>query len=67
MKAIGALFKKLSRVSKFKPQTLSKDPVCGMLPTDIITYEYQGIKYTFCSDHCKEQFISNPNNYIRNL
>lgn len=40
------------------------DPVCGMRPTEGISFIYKGIKYSFCSDHCKRQFEQDPENYI---
>lgn len=47
-----------------KPIRASKDPVCGMKPTDNIHFVYEGVKYSFCSDHCKQQFENNPEAYI---
>ena len=28
-------------------------------------YEYQGKKYGFCSDYCKEQFAKEPEKYLK--
>lgn len=47
-----------------KKSTPSKDPVCGMQPTDTVTSTYQGMIYKFCSDHCKQQFDADPEQYI---
>lgn len=44
--------------------TPSKDPVCGMKPTDSVSSTYQGVTYKFCSDHCKQQFEEDPNAYV---
>lgn len=42
-----------------------RDPVCGMqIKGDAITAEYQGKNYYFCSEHCREQFIAMPNNFV---
>lgn len=41
-----------------------KDPVCGMLATDEITFEYQGQTHAFCSDYCRQQFRDNPGAYV---
>ena len=42
----------------------SKDLVCGMASTDGIDFVYAGIKYSFCSDYCRQQFQQNPEDYI---
>lgn len=44
-----------------------KDPVCGMRATDQIMAEYNGQNYYFCSDHCKEQFIASPEEFVKNV
>ncbi|OGE81383.1 MAG: hypothetical protein A3H72_00750 [Candidatus Doudnabacteria bacterium RIFCSPLOWO2_02_FULL_48_8] len=78
MHRIKSLFKRLIRSGKLAPYRSkatgagfaslpgSKDPVCGMLATDIISHEHEGATYKFCSDHCKEEFINNPSAYQRN-
>ncbi|MDP1689381.1 MAG: YHS domain-containing protein [bacterium] len=43
---------------------VSNDPVCGMRPTEGIGFVHEDIKYSFCSDHCKEQFEKDPEAYI---
>ena len=41
-----------------------KDPVCGMeVEEDKVCSEYQGIKYCFCSQGCKDKFDQNPTQY----
>jgi len=42
-----------------------KDPVCGMdvAPTQLETV-YEGIRYAFCSEQCRQRFIANPHLYI---
>ncbi len=43
-----------------------KDPVCGMTieQSDAVgTSEYQGTTYYFCSQDCKEEFDSAPEDY----
>jgi YHS domain-containing protein len=45
-----------------------KDPVCGMEiePKDAAgTSDYQGQKYYFCSEHCKQAFDKEPQKYIK--
>ena len=61
MNIFNSFFKKYPEEKADKP---SKDPVCGMKPTDNITAEYKGVIYKFCSDHCKEQFEEDPIAYI---
>lgn len=42
-----------------------KDPVCGMMvdtPNHVV--DYQGIRFFFCSEQCKERFIANPHLYV---
>lgn len=64
---IKSLIKKLSRFGyHVKPKNAGHiDPVCGMAVSDeSIKADYQGKSYYFCSDHCREQFIANPGNYV---
>ncbi|GAB4172231.1 MAG: YHS domain-containing protein [Calditrichia bacterium] len=47
---------------------MSKDPVCGMKidsknPAKKVIYS--GKEYHFCSNDCKEKFISNPEKYLK--
>ena len=64
---IKSLIKKLSRLG-FSVKSKKKghiDPVCGMeLSGDMFKADYQGKSYYFCSDHCKEQFIASPADYV---
>ena len=42
------------------------DPVCGMGVEEASVaaeVEYQGIRYCFCSDSCKEEFLRQPSSY----
>lgn len=44
------------------------DPVCGMKikkSAAKATYEYNGKTYYFCMEGCKEKFVKNPENYIK--
>jgi P-type Cu+ transporter len=42
------------------------DPVCGMTVHDAhYMTEYQGKRYYFCGDGCKESFDQNPEAYIK--
>ena len=48
-----------------EPSVVHKDPVCGMkVKNQLISAEYQGKIYYFCSDHCKRQFVENPEDYV---
>lgn len=42
-----------------------KDPVCGMdvAPTQFETI-FEGIRYAFCSEQCRQRFVANPHLYI---
>lgn len=45
---------------------MSKDPVCGMEvdPRKAVgILKFEGKKYYFCSDRCKEEFKKNPRRY----
>jgi YHS domain-containing protein len=44
------------------PDTLRKDPICGMMADDTKkdTVHYKNKVYAFCSKHCKEKFVKNP-------
>lgn len=61
---IKSIFKFWKGKDGKKPTRVSKDPVCGMEPTEGIDLTYEDIKYSFCSDHCKQQFEKNPESYI---
>ncbi|HBV01034.1 MAG TPA: YHS domain-containing protein [Candidatus Taylorbacteria bacterium] len=45
--------------------TPSKDPVCGMQPTEGITLTHDGVTYLFCSTYCMQLFKQNPWSYIK--
>ncbi|CAN5416537.1 hypothetical protein BH09MYX1_BH09MYX1_29200 [soil metagenome] len=42
--------------------SVTKDPVCGMTvdPKTAIHAERDGTKSYFCSEHCREKFLSAP-------
>ena len=42
--------------------SVTKDPVCGMTvdETTAIHTERDGRTFYFCSDHCRQQFLSTP-------
>jgi len=42
--------------------SVTKDPVCGMTvdPGAALHAESDGKTFYFCSDHCREKFLSNP-------
>ena len=64
---IKSLIKKLSKFGfSVKPKKESHiDPVCGMEASgDLFQANHQSKSYYFCSEHCKEQFIANPGEYI---
>ncbi len=44
-----------------------KDPVCGMDVTADSQYhsDQDGQRYYFCSTHCQDKFIANPQQYLR--
>ncbi len=42
-----------------------KDPVCGMEANEKITFDHEGRKYAFCSDHCRQLFAKEPNRYMQ--
>ena len=44
-----------------------KDPVCGMGVNEndtFLRYEYKGLNYYFCSEHCMKAFKNNPEDYL---
>ena len=46
---------------------MAKDPVCGMEvnPDEAAaSFEYEGEKYFFCAEACKEKFKNDPKNFI---
>ncbi len=45
----------------------AKDPVCDMMVDEKdaeATATYQGKKYYFCSEECKEKFEESPEDYV---
>lgn len=45
-----------------------KDPVCGMTIEEqdaVATADYQGHRYYFCSQDCKQEFDANPDDYVQ--
>jgi YHS domain-containing protein len=48
------------------PTKVSKDLVCGMRPAEGegVDFIHKGIKYFFCSDHCRQRFEKDPEAYI---
>ncbi len=42
-----------------------KDPVCGMdvAPAQFETI-YEGLRYAFCSEQCRQRFVANPHLYV---
>jgi YHS domain-containing protein len=47
---------------RMAPDTMRKDPICGMMADDTKkdTVHYKKKVYAFCSKHCKEEFVKNP-------
>jgi Cu+-exporting ATPase len=45
-----------------KTTSVTKDPVCGMTVdrTTALHAERDGKTFYFCSDHCREKFLSTP-------
>ena len=42
-----------------------KDPVCGMTVEDCaLETAYEGIRYFFCSEQCRERFLATPHLYV---
>lgn len=55
------------RTHKHKVETGLTDPVCGMSVTTDSPhhFDYEGKRYYFCSEHCKERFGSNPPAFLQ--
>jgi YHS domain-containing protein len=48
-------------------KSMATDPVCGMKVDDKnpqYRAQFAGKKYTFCSETCRQEFESNPDEYI---
>ena len=45
-----------------EPQSISKDPICGMNVDEATAFhtERNGKTFYFCSDHCRQTFLSTP-------
>lgn len=43
----------------------TKDPVCGMMGREELSYEYAGRTFYFCSAFCREKFIKSPDIYVK--
>ena len=61
-----SLFRKIKALGyRIIPEPKAFDPVCGMEATkSLISYQYHGKIYYFCSDHCKDQFSQDPESHI---
>ena len=48
------------------PDTLRKDPICGMMADDQKkdTVHYKNQVFAFCSKHCKAEFVKDPEAYM---
>lgn len=48
------------------PDTLRKDPICGMMADDSKkdTVHYKKQVYAFCSKYCKQEFLKDPEAYV---
>jgi Cu+-exporting ATPase len=47
--------------------TMTKDPACGKMIEQsgaAESSEYEGIRYYFCSERCREAFTRNPAAYV---
>ena len=44
-----------------------KDPVCGMSVDERSDFstQFEGKKYFFCSDDCKQEFDAEPDEYVQ--
>lgn len=51
---------------RMAPDTMRKDPICGMMADDTKkdTVHYKKNVYAFCSKHCKEEFVKNPEAHL---
>lgn len=46
-------------------KVLGTDPVCQMSVSDsTISAEHNGKKYYFCAEHCKEEFLKEPQKFL---
>ncbi len=57
----------LSRRVNCLEEHMAIDPVCSMEieeRTAEFTSEYDGRTYYFCSEHCKEEFENDPEEYV---
>jgi Cu+-exporting ATPase len=43
-------------------QSVTKDPICGMTvdETTALHADCEGQTFYFCSDHCRQKFLSTP-------
>jgi Cu+-exporting ATPase len=49
------------------PLPLVKDPVCGMLITQLTAvadYYHRGKTYYFCAENCRDRFAADPDRYL---
>jgi YHS domain-containing protein len=48
-------------------KTVTKDPICGMTVDEATALhaERDGKTFYFCSDHCRQKFLSTPDRVIR--
>lgn len=63
-KKLKSLLKRLRRLGfRFKPEKIT-DPVCDMeVRDDFVSIVHQNKKYSFCSEHCRQEFDNSPSKY----
>lgn len=50
------------------PQTATRDPVCGMSvnpATAKYSHVHEGATWYFCADNCRQQFMADPDRFIK--
>lgn len=57
------MFQFFNKFKKDNSGKRAKDPVCGM-DAGGVTFAYKDQVFSFCSDHCRTQFVKEPERYI---
>jgi YHS domain-containing protein len=66
LESFVGIYLSLEDQEAYQEENLVTDPVCGMRlhkGSAVAREIYQGVAYYFCVEHCREQFVKDPDHY----
>jgi YHS domain-containing protein len=61
---------RLESTEPYQAENVTTDPVCGMSVNVLdagAAMEYEGVRYYFCVEECRQKFAENPERYLMGL